>query len=114
MWTTYKKQRKNTKIQTKKRFTIYYQNELDNAYFQHDTAYGDFKDLTRRELLIKYCIIKHLILLKIKKYGGYQTGIASIVYKIFDKKTSGGAIKNEIISSKELAGQLHIPIIRKF
>ena len=53
-------------------------------------------------------------MLKIKKYGGYQTGIASIVYKIFDKKTSGGAIKNEIISSKELAGQLHIPIIRKF
>ena len=25
-----------------------YQNELDKVYFQHDTAYGDFKDLTRR------------------------------------------------------------------
>ena len=34
--------------------------------------------------------------------------------KFLIKKTSGGAIKNEIISSKELAGQLHIPIIRKF
>ena len=25
-----------------------YQNELDKACFQHDMAYGDFKDLTRR------------------------------------------------------------------
>ena len=43
-----------------------YQNKLDKAYFQNDTAYGDFKDLTRRtQLLIKYYMIKHLILLKI-------------------------------------------------
>ena len=25
-----------------------YQNQLDKASFQHDMAYGDFKDLTRR------------------------------------------------------------------
>ena len=25
-----------------------YQDELKKAYFQHDMAYGDFKDLTRR------------------------------------------------------------------
>ena len=25
-----------------------YQNELDKACFQHDMAYGNFKDLTRR------------------------------------------------------------------
>ena len=25
-----------------------YQDELNKAYFQHDMAYGDFKDLTRR------------------------------------------------------------------
>ena len=24
-----------------------YQNQLDKAYFQHDMAYGDFKDLRR-------------------------------------------------------------------
>ena len=28
-----------------------YKNELDKACFQHDTAYGDFKDLKREELL---------------------------------------------------------------
>ena len=32
----------------------------------------------------------------------------------FDKKTSGGTVKNENISNKELAEELHKPIIRKF
>ena len=36
-----------------------------------------------------------------------------MVYKIFDKKTSGSGIKNESISDKELAEELHKPIIRK-
>ena len=36
-----------------------------------------------------------------------------MVYKFFDKKTSGGAIKNEIISNKELVEQLQKPITRK-
>ena len=35
-------------------------------------------------------------------------------YSFFDKKTSGGAIKNEIMSNKELAEELHKPIIIKF
>ena len=36
-----------------------YQNELDKACFQHDMAYGDFKDLAREKHLIKYCLTKH-------------------------------------------------------
>ena len=47
------------------------------------------------------------------KYDGYQRGLVSIVYKFFDKKTSGSGIKNENISSKELSEKLHKPIIRK-
>ena len=31
-----------------------YQHELDKACFKHDMAYGE-------QLLIKYCVIKHLI-----------------------------------------------------
>ena len=31
-----------------------YKIELDKACFQHDTAYGDFKDLARKQLLIKF------------------------------------------------------------
>ena len=30
-----------------------YKNELDKAYFQHDTAYGNFKDLTKRTIADK-------------------------------------------------------------
>ena len=41
-----------------------YQNELHKACFQCDIAYEDFKDLTRRTASDKYCVIKHLILLK--------------------------------------------------
>ena len=37
-----------------------------------------------------------------------------MVYKLLIKKTSGGAIKNEYMSNKELAEELHKPIIRKF
>ena len=39
-------------------------------------------------------------------------GLASIVYKDFDKKSSGSGIANE--SSYQLANELHKPIIRKF
>ena len=37
-----------------------------------------------------------------------------MVCNFLDKKTSGGTVKNEIISNKELAEELHKPIIRKF
>ena len=37
-----------------------------------------------------------------------------MVYIVFDKKTSASGIKNEIIFNKELAEELHKPIIRKF
>ena len=37
-----------------------------------------------------------------------------MVYRLFDKKNSGSGIKNESISNKELAEELHKPIIRKF
>ena len=47
------------------------------------------------------------------KYDGYQRSLASMVYKYFDKKTSGGAVKNENMSNKELAEELHKPVIRK-
>ena len=41
--------KKNSKIKKKTGDTSYiYKNELDKACFQHDMAYGDFKDLKRR------------------------------------------------------------------
>ena len=37
-----------------------------------------------------------------------------MVYRFFDKKTSDSNIENENIPNKELAEELHKPIIRKF
>ena len=40
--------------------------------------------------------------------------LSSMVHKFFDKKISGGTVKNEIISNKELAEELRKLITRKF
>ena len=37
-----------------------------------------------------------------------------MVCNFFDKKTSGDAIKKQIMQNKELAKELHKPIINKF
>ena len=76
-------------------------------------AYGAFKDLTRRTASAKILSDKAFNIAKNPKYHRYQRGLASIVYKFFDKKPSGSCMKNENISNKELAEELHKPIIRK-
>ena len=48
-----------------------YQNELNKAYFQHDMAYRDFKDLPRRIVADKICD-KTCSNAKNPKYDGYQ------------------------------------------
>ena len=92
-----------------------YQDELDKAFFQHDMAYGDFKDLNRRAAADKVLYDKAFNNTKNPKYDGYQCELASMVYKLLIKKPSGwaatltnkSAVKNENISNKELAEELH-------
>ena len=62
-----------------------YKNELDKACFQHDMAYVDFKDLAKRTFAGKVLIDKVFKIASDQKYGGYQRGLASMVYKFFDK-----------------------------
>ena len=50
----------------------YIQNELDNAFFQLDMAYGGLKDLTRRTASDKVLRDKAFNTAKIQKYDGYQ------------------------------------------
>ena len=76
-------------------------------------AYGDFKDLNRRPAADKVLRDKAFNIAKNPKYGGYQRGLASMVYKFFDKKISGSGIKNENMSDQQLAEELHKSIIRK-
>ena len=87
-----------------------YRNELDKACFQHDSAYADHKDLINRTEADKVLRDKAYDIASNPKYDGHQRGLASMVYKFFDKKSMGSGIA----SSSILADERHKPIIRKF
>ena len=89
-----------------------YINELDKACFQHEMAYVKTKDLVKRTQSGKVLKVKAFKIVSNSKYNGYQRGLASMVYKFFDKKSKGSGIVNE--SNYQLANELHKPIIRKF
>ena len=82
--------------------------------FQHDKAYGDFKDLERKTRSHEVLKDKAFKVASNPKYDGYQRRLALMVYKFFDKKSKGSGIKNEIKENQQLANELHKPIIRKF
>ena len=86
-----------------------YRNELDKACFQHDSAYGDHKDLINRAEADKVLRDKAYDIASNPKYDGYQRGLAGMVYKFFDKKSMGSGIARD--SFLILADE---PIIRKF
>ena len=91
-----------------------YRNELDKACFQHDMAYGKYKDLEKKTQANKFLTDKAFVIANNPKYDGYQRALASMVYNFFDKKSKGAYIKNEIEKNQQLANELHKPIIRKF
>ena len=88
-----------------------YKNELDKACFQHDMAYGKSKDLVKRTQSDKVLRDKAFKIASDPKYDGYQRGLASMVYKFFDKKSSGSGITEP---NYQLADEIYKPIIRKF
>ena len=93
-----------------------YKNELDKACFAHDAAYSDSKDLTKRTVADKILRNRAFDIAKDPKYGGYQRGLASMVYKFFDKRSEGSGVVNTKLTpqNQQLAEELHKPIIKKF
>ena len=87
-----------------------YRNELDKTCFHRDSAYADHKDLINRTKSDKVLRDKAYDIASNPEYDGYQRGLASMVYKCFDKKSRGSGIA----SSSILADELYKPIIRKF
>ena len=74
-------------------------------------AYGKSNDLAKRTQSGQVLKDKVLKVASNLKYDGYQRGLASMVYKFFDKKSSGRGIANE--PYYQVANELHKPIIRK-
>ena len=102
MWTFTKNKERIKKFKEIGDTNYISKNELDKTCFQHDMAYGDFKDLKKRTTSDKILRDKAFNIAKNPKYDGYQRGLASMVYKFFDKK------------SKQLVKELHKTIIRNF
>ena len=97
-----------------------YRNELDKACFKHDSADADHKDLINRTEADNVLRDKAHDIASYPEYDGYQRGLASMVYKCFDKKATaepsakhvmGSGIKKD--SSLILADELHKPVIKK-
>ena len=89
-----------------------YKNELDKACFQHDMAYGKSKDLAKRTQSDKVLRDKAFKIGSDPKYDGHQRGLASMVYKFFDKKSKGSGITTNDFNYQAANG-LHKPIIKK-
>ena len=103
-----------------------YKNELNEACFQHDMSYGKSKDLVKRTQSDKVLRDKAFKIASDSNYDGYQRGLASMVYKFFDRKSallnksSGNGVTASLANKSanepiyQLVNELHKPIIRNF
>ena len=94
-----------------------YKNELDKACFAYDATYSDSRDISKRTAADKILKNEAHKIAKDPKYDGYQRSLGSMVYKCFDKKTKSSRLSYTIKSTpqnKQLAEELHKPIIGKF
>ena len=76
-------------------------------------AYGDFKDLAKRTASDKVLRDKAFNIAKNPEYDGHQRGLVSMVYKFFDKKSTGSAVNTHPYNKIQLTEELHKPIIKK-
>ena len=92
-----------------------FHNKLNKVCFQHDIAYEDFKGLTSRTASDKVLFDKSFNIAKTLKWYEYIYRLASVVYRLFDKKFSGGtvtrasksAVKRKFISNQQLVEEWH-------
>ena len=77
-------------------------------------AYGDFKDLKQRTFSDNVLRDKAFNIAKNPEYDGYQRGLASMVYKFFDKRSADNGANIKVKHNEQLAEELHKPIIRNF
>lgn len=80
-------------------------------------AYGAYEDLPRRTGSNKVLFSKTFAIASNPKYDECQRGLASIVYKIFDKRskdTNTHTRTGMVSKDQQLPNKLHKPINRKF
>ena len=109
---------------------LLYRNELDKACFKHDAAYAKYKDVENRLISDQKLRNSAYDIASNPKYDGYQRGLASMVYKLFDSKvapldkksmarkgnakhTAKPSFSERTENNKILAEELHKPVIKK-
>ena len=85
-------------------------NEPDKACVQYGMVYGDFKDLARKAASDKIWRDETFDITKDSKYGEYQRSLAAMVYKFFDKVSTGSGV-NRHANKEKLAEELNKTII---
>ena len=88
-------------------------NEPDKACLQYGMVYGDFKDLARKAASDKIWRDETFDITKDSKYGEYQRSLAAMVYKFFDKVSTGSGV-NRHANKEKLAEELNKTIINFF
>ena len=88
-----------------------YRNELGKACFTLNAEYSDSKDLGKRTISDKFLKERAIYneIARNCKDDWYPRALATMVYKVFDKRTGSGVNVNE-----QLAEELHQPVIKKF
>ena len=93
------------------------QNELGKACFWQDMAFGNFKDLNRKTASDKILRDKSFNIATNMKNDGYQCGLASMVYNVFEKnlRGSGSGIKCALSGLRRfLAIESHLKMMKMF
>ena len=89
---------------TEKEYTNLKKQKIDDIFIKTNKIKTWLMEILKIKLkeyfLIKYCVIKHLILLKIQNMMVVEGVLLQWFINFFDKKTSGGAVKNENVSNK--------------
>ena len=78
----------------------------------NDIAYDKSNNLAKRTQSDKFSRGKAFKVASVPKYDGYQKGLASMVYRFFDKKCNGSGVDAE--PNYQLTNELDRQIIRKF
>ena len=73
-----------------------YRNELEKTCFAHDAAYSNNKDFVKRTISDKILKDRAYEIARNRKYDGYQRALASMVYKISDKKEAGVCVNEQL------------------
>ena len=106
------KQKKHEKFMQAGNTDRIHKNDLDKACFHHNVDYGKYKDLIKRTASDRVLRDKAFEIESNPKYDGYERGLASMVYKFFDKKSKGRGI--EFMPNQQLADLADIQLINKY